>query len=187
MHPGQYLNEGAELTTLQGVADAVHVDFKVSQAVAASLHEGARVSIVTADGVAPIEARILAIDARVDPTTRNAKVRAQLGGHNPPAPGSSVRVQVPVGGPVTAMAIPVSALRKGPGGDHVWVVSADSTGKSRAHSRPVVSGPVLGDTVLILDGLTDGEQVAASGSFKLRDAIRVEAQSTSAATAATQK
>jgi membrane fusion protein (multidrug efflux system) len=187
VHPGQYLNEGAELTTLQGVADAVHVDFEVSQAVAASLHEGARVSIVTADGVAPIEARILAIDARVDPTTRNAKVRAQLGGHNPPAPGSSVRVQVPVGGPVTAMAIPVSALRKGPGGDHVWVVSADSTGTSRAHSRPVVSGPVLGDTVLILDGLTDGEQVAASGSFKLRDAIRVEAQSTSAATAATQK
>jgi RND family efflux transporter MFP subunit len=77
VHPGQYLNEGAELTPLQGVADAVPVDFEVSQAVAASLHEGARVSIVTADGVAPIEARISAIDARVDPTTRNAKYQAK--------------------------------------------------------------------------------------------------------------
>src|SRR6267378_2316852 len=40
IHPGQYLNEGAELTTLQGVDAAAHVDFTVAQAVAAQLRAG---------------------------------------------------------------------------------------------------------------------------------------------------
>ena len=39
--------------------------------------------------------------------------------------------------------------------------------------RPVVSGAMLGDEIVIHDGLRAGEQVAASGSFKLRDAVLV--------------
>ncbi len=184
VHPGQYLNEGTELTTLQGVSDAVHVDFAVAQRVAANLREGMTVTVVAADEAKPVEARILAIDARVDPTTRNAMVRARLGGSaHLPAPGASVKVQVPSGAPSSAVAIPVSALRRGPGGDQVWVIAADSTGARRAHARAVESGPVLGDTVLILAGLSPGEEVAATGSFKLREAVRVEAASSPTAAA----
>jgi membrane fusion protein (multidrug efflux system) len=96
VHPGQYLNEGVELTTLQGVSDAAHVDFAVAQSVAAALAIGSPVEVITADGAEPISARIVAIDARVDPATRNAKVRARIsGGAATPAPGASVRVQVP--------------------------------------------------------------------------------------------
>ena len=176
VHPGQYLTEGTELTTLQGVAEAVHVDFAVPQSVAATLRPGASVAVLTGDGLKPIAATVVAVDARVDPTTRNATVRARLAGTDqPPAPGASVRVSVPVGQPETAVAIPVSALRKTPGGDQVWIVTADSAGKRRAHARTVQSGPVLGDTVVILDGLEAGDQLAASGSFKLREAVRVEA------------
>lgn len=172
VHVGQYLNEGVELTTLQGVADAAHVDFEVSQGVAAGIHPGSSVLVSTDDGSKPFTAKVIAIDARVDPTTRNATVRARLAGANV-SPGGSVKVEVPVGAMGTAVAIPVSALRKGPGGDHVWVVIADSTGATRAHERTVVTGPVLGDTVLILDGIKPGEQVAASGSFKLRESVKV--------------
>lgn len=176
VHPGQYLNEGIELTTLQGVSDAAHVDFAVAQAVAATLREGTVVEVITAEGTKPIAARIVAVDARVDPTTRNATVRARLASSpTTPAPGASVRVLVPVGPQSTAVAIPVSALRKGPGGDHVWLIAPDSTGLKRAHEQAVQTGPVLGDTVLILAGLSAGDQVAASGSFKLREAVRVEA------------
>jgi membrane fusion protein (multidrug efflux system) len=34
-------------------------------------------------------------------------------------------------------------------------------------------GATVGDEVLIVEGLAAGEQVATSGSFKLRDAVRV--------------
>jgi len=176
VHPGQYLNEGVELTTLQGISDEAHVDFTVAQGVAASLQAGMTVEVLTEDDAVPHAARIVAVDARVDPTTRNATVRARLvATSHSPAPGASVRVKVPVGPLGTAVAIPVSALRKGPEGDHVWVIAPDSTGARRAHGRAVRSGPVLGDTVLLLGGISPGEQVAASGSFKLREGVRVEA------------
>jgi membrane fusion protein (multidrug efflux system) len=174
VHPGQYLNEGTQLTTLQGVDDAAHVDFTVAQPVAADLRVGDTVEVFTTSDSAATPARVVAIDARVDPTTRNATVRARIErAGNGPAPGASVRVRVPVGSPRPGVAVPVSALRKGPGGDHVFVVAPDKDGAPRAGLRPVLSGALLGDEVVILDGLRAGEQVATSGSFKLRDTVRV--------------
>src|SRR5438132_6097940 len=88
VHPGQYLNEGTELTTLQGVDAAAHVDFTVAQAVAAELHQGEPVTVYAAEDPRPLVAQIVAVDARIDPTTRNAVVRARLQSHAP-APGAS--------------------------------------------------------------------------------------------------
>jgi membrane fusion protein (multidrug efflux system) len=173
VHPGQYLDGGTDLTTLQGVADAAHVDFAVAQDVAAGLSRGDRVAVFAGTDTAPLAARIVAVDARVDPTTRNATVRARIEDPRAPSPGASVRVEVPVGPSGAAVAVPVSALRKGPGGDHVFVLAADSTGQTRAHARPVQSGAAVGDHVLIVSGLAAGEQVAASGSFKLREGVLV--------------
>lgn len=172
VHPGQYLNEGTELTTLQGVDDDVHIDFTVAQRVAQQLRHGDRVDIIAGDASAV--ATILAIDARVDPNTRNATVRARVEhGAQTMAPGASVRVRVPVGAARSAVAIPVSALRKDPAGDHVFVLVEDQQGKLRARQRTVRAGEVLGDEILIEEGLAAGEKVAVSGSFKLRDAVLV--------------
>ena len=173
VHPGQYLEEGTVLTTLQGVDEAAHVDFAVAQQVAAGLRAGESVEVFAAGSATPIPARIAAIDARVDPATRNAAVRARIEDARAPSPGASVRVRVPVGAPQDAVAIPVNALRKGPEGDHVYVITADKDGKPRAYARPVQSGPVVGGNIVIEEGLTAGEQVAASGSFKLREAVLV--------------
>jgi membrane fusion protein, multidrug efflux system len=182
LHPGQYLNEGTQLTTLQGVDDAVHVDFTVAQRVAAGLQEGDQVEVFTTGDSAPRAARIVALDARVDPGTRNASVRARIeNAALAPAPGASVRVRVPVGPALTAVAIPVNALRKGPEGDHVFVIAPDKEGKPRAQMRSVKSGTMLGDEVLILEGLSPGEQVAASGSFKLREMVLVATASETSA------
>jgi membrane fusion protein, multidrug efflux system len=174
LHPGQYLNEGTELTTLQGIDDAVHVDFTVAQQVASGLREGDSVEVSAADRLSPIAAKIVAVDARIDPTTRNAMVRARIeGAANAPSPGASVRVRVPIGLPRKAVAVPASAMRKGPGGDQVFVIELDKNGKTRAHVRQVESGAMFGDEVVIHAGLSAGERVAVSGSFKLREAALV--------------
>lgn len=174
VHPGQYLDEGTLLTTLQGVGDAVHVDFTVAQQVAAGLRVGEGVDVLAAGDSPTVVARIVALDARVDPTTRNAMIRARIEGtRNVPAPGASVRVRVPVGPTRNVVAIPVSALRKGPGGDQVFVIASDQDHRMRAHARQVESGMMAGDEVMIHNGLMAGEQVASHGSFKLRDGILV--------------
>ena len=174
VHPGQYLNEGTLLTTLQGVAKSTYVDFSVAQQVAANLRAGDKVEVFSAREDSRVEAQIVALDARVDPSTRNALVRAEiLDSSKAPSPGASVRVQVPTESPRLAVAIPASALRKGPGGDFVFVVNTDESGKSRAHTRQVQVEAMHGDEVVIRDGLAAGEKVAASGSFKLRDQVLV--------------
>ena len=174
VHPGQYLNEGTQLTTLQGVDHAVHVDFTVAQQVAAGLRVGDAVEVLTAGSSSPIVAKIVALDSRVDPTTRNAMVRAKIeGAPDAPAPGASVRVQVPVGLSHKAVAVPASAVRKGPTGDQVFVLTSAEDGKTRAYLRTVGTGAILGDEVVIMTGLSAGERVAAAGAFKLRDAVLV--------------
>jgi membrane fusion protein (multidrug efflux system) len=174
VHPGQYLNEGTQLTTLQSVDDAAHVDFTAAQRVAAGLRVGDQVDVFVTGDTVLRPAQIVALDARIDSTTRNALVRARIRGPAANlAPGASVRVRVPVGPPGKALVVPVSALRKGPAGDHVFVIAEDKEGKTRAQQRSVRSGPVLGDSVLIYEGISAGERVATSGSFKLREGVQV--------------
>jgi membrane fusion protein (multidrug efflux system) len=174
VHPGQFLDEGTLLTTLQGIDEAANVDFTVAQQVAAGLKPGERVDVFAGTDAQPISAKIVAIDALVDPTTRNAKIRVRIDeAEAGPSPGASVRVRIPVADARTAVAVPASALRKGPAGDHVFVLVEDKEGKTRAHARPVQAGALLGDEVIVGSGLQAGEQVAISGSFKLRDEVLV--------------
>ena len=174
LHPGQYLIEGVELTTLQGVDEAAHVDFTVTQTVALWLKEGDVVEVIGADKDAPVSATIIALDSLIDRTTRNANIRAKVDdARKLPPPGASVQVRVPVGAARQVVAVPVSALRRGPEGDHVFIIAADPQGQSRASIRLVKSGSVMGDEVIIESGLKSGEPVAASGSFKLREGVLV--------------
>ena len=61
----------------------------------------------------------------------------------------------------------------GPGGNHAFVIVKGEDGNDRVAQRQVQSGAMIGDEVLIFSGVSPGERVAASGSFKLRDGIRV--------------
>jgi len=172
VHVGQYLEAGTVLTTLQGLDEHLHVDFSVPQDVAAGLRTGQEVEVRS--GAKTLPATIVAVDAHVDVATRNTTVRAQIpAGADAPAPGSAVRVRVPVGGSSKTVAVPVSALRRGPGGDHVYVLAPDAQGQLRASERRVVTRSVLANEVLIASGLEAGEQVATSGSFKLREGALV--------------
>ena len=152
----------------------MHVDFTVAQQVAAGLREGDSVDISAAGQSSPIVAKIVALDARIDPTTRNAMVRARIeGAANAPSPGASVRVRVPIGLPARPSLSPSSAMRKGPGGDQVFVIEPDKNRRPGRMCGQVESGAMLGDEVVIHAGLSAGERVAVSGSFKLREAVLV--------------
>src|SRR5262249_2705616 len=61
IHPGQYLAEGTQLTTLQGVDPAVHVDFPIPQMIAAGLREGDAVEVFAGGTPTPVPARARAV------------------------------------------------------------------------------------------------------------------------------
>lgn len=55
----------------------------------------------------------------------------------------------------------------------MFVLVTDDKGVTRAKTRPVQSGDMMGDAVMIRKGLVAGERVAAAGSFKLRESAMV--------------
>lgn len=185
IHPGQYVSEGQRITTLQGVSDEVHVDFWVPQQQAAALRVGSTVHALVGAGEVP--ARVVAMDAQVEQTTRNVRVRAampSLDGRL--APGMFVDVRVPLGEPAHVVTAPATAIRRAPFGDHVFVIEPDAKDPQalRARQRFIRIGGAAGDRVIVSEGLAPGERIAADGSFKLREGSLVAAAPASAAAVA---
>ena len=176
VHPGQYLNEGTELTTLQGVADGAHVDFTVAQRVAARpaggrLGGGRRPA--TMPRRSPPGSWRSTRGWTPTPGTRRC-APAIAGSDAAPSPGASVRVAgagraAGHGGGGAGERAAQGARRRPRLRDRAPTIRA-SRGPTSGRCE---SGTVVGDTVLILDGLAAGEQVATSGSFKLREAVLV--------------
>jgi membrane fusion protein (multidrug efflux system) len=171
VHPGQYLAEGTEITTLESVADGVYVDFRLAQELAAQLAPGARVRLSGGALRGDAEAVVLAIDARADEASRTVRLRAEASGLGAEAkPGAFVEVTVASGSPREVLVVPVAAVRRAAYGDHVFAIGASGDGgpELRAEQRFVETGPVVGTEIVILDGLAAGDRVATEGSFKLR-------------------
>jgi membrane fusion protein (multidrug efflux system) len=187
VHPGQYLAEGTELTTLESLSNDVDVDFRLPQEVTAQLSVG---NIVTLSGgtlTAPAPAKIIAIDARADETSRNVRVRAEGTGLGEQLkPGSFVDVQAKVGAARKALAVPLSAVRRAAYGDHVFLVGEPKNGDKgpRAMQRFVRTGAVVAQDIVVLQGLALGDRVAATGAFKLRENALVNVTAAGGAKAA---
>ena len=176
VHIGQYLNVGTELTSLQGVDEAVHVDFRVSQLFANQLQVGDVLSVLASADMEPLNGTIIALDSLVDSRTRNTSIRVLINDGQRLTPGSSAVVQVPTEARKDVVVVPASALRRSSLGDHVFVLSADESGALRAHIRSVEGTELNGEEVFVTVGLNAGELVATSGSFKLREGILVHVE-----------
>ncbi len=176
---GQYLNGGDAVVPLQSM-DPLYVDFSVPQQQAGALRTGSAVRI-TVDSVAVTDApgAVTAIDAIVDPDTRNVHVQGTL--HNRGAhlrPGMFVDVQVALGASQRVIAIPTSAVNYAPYGNSVFVVTQMKDPKGQAYRGVrqafVRVGEARGDQVAVLSGLKAGEEVVTSGVFKLRNGAAVQ-------------
>jgi len=177
--PGQYLNPGDEIVTLQAV-DTVYVDFLVPQQDLARLVIGQHVSVAT--DTYPhrqFEGRISAINPKVDPQTRNIKIEATV--PNPKhelLPGMFTTVDVETGQVEHYLTLPQTAVTYNPYGETVYLVSQAAKGEKgkpqlTAHETFVTTGSTRGDQVAILSGVKAGDIVVTSGQLKLKNGSRV--------------
>ncbi|MFM2044580.1 MAG: hypothetical protein RLY86_3156 [Pseudomonadota bacterium] len=173
LQPGAYLSGGTLIATLEGADRDAYVDFSFPQDVIGRLSAGA---VVTVSGQAladePARARIVATSAAVD-NSRSVRFRAVLEGRGDAVlPGSFVDIAAETSAPVQAMFVPLTAVRRAPYGDHVFLLG-EQEGTLRARQQFVRLGPIDGSDVVVLSGLEPGQQLAANGSFKLRDGLAV--------------
>lgn len=172
---GQYLSEGVDVVALQELTDTIYLDFAIPQEFASRATPG---TIVTVTGEAlgpdPVQIEVVAADSIVNNQTRNLRVRAIVDNADGAlVPGMFVQVRVPIDEPKPYVVVPSMAVRRAAYANSVFVIAPDETGAPRASQRVVTLGPTVGEDVIVLDGLKVGERVAAAGSFKLHDGVKV--------------
>jgi membrane fusion protein (multidrug efflux system) len=176
LQPGTYLDAGTLIGKLQGVDDDAYVDFSLPQDDAAAIRVGTSVTLASAAlANGSTTAKIVAEDDSIDASSRTVRFRAVatgLGGTL--RPGTFVDVNVATSKPQPTVLVPLTALRRSPNGQFVFVV-VEEDGKQRARQRHVETGPVQNEDIAVQKGLTAGELIATSGSFKLRDGLLVNA------------
>ena len=79
-------------------------------------------------------------------------------------PGEFVNARVQVETQRNVLAVPSSAVQRGPQGLFAWVVTANNT----AVTRPIAVGPATGDMTIVTSGIAEGDRVVIDGHYKLQ-------------------
>ncbi|MDN2699404.1 efflux RND transporter periplasmic adaptor subunit [Janthinobacterium sp. SUN073] len=183
VNPGQYLNPGDRIVTLQTI-DPIYVDFYIPQKQLSGLQVGQALNLSSdAHANTAFAGKVSAISSKVDPATRNVQVEATVA--NPQRqllPGMFANVNVEVGAKKQYLTLPQTAITYNPYGSTVFVVHPAQAPKVTAPGAPppragelvvrqvfVTTGETRGDQVAVLTGLTEGQQVVTSGQIKLKN------------------
>lgn len=179
VYPGQYLNPGDIVTTLQSL-DPIYVDFYLPQNTLAQLAIGQEVRF-TIDAY-PNEiftSKMTTINPVVDDNSRNIKVEATAA--NPQhklLPGMFVNVAVQVGKPKSYLTVPQTAISFNSYGNICYLV--ESKGEDQkgnpilvANQVFVTTGETRGGQVTVLQGLKADQTIVTSGQLKLKNGSRI--------------
>jgi len=170
VNPGQYLNTGDKVVTLQEL-DPVYVDFRLPQEQLAQVRPGLEVRL-TLDAF-PGESftgKINAVDPLVDSSSRNFQAEATV--PNPTRkllPGMFVRVAVLSSTQQHYLTLPQTSITFNPYGSTVFLVEKDAKGNRTAQQTFVTTGATRGDQIAVLTGIKEGEEVVTSGQLKLKN------------------
>ena len=177
---GDYLASGTMIATLQNLS-SLYVDFYVPEQAVPKLAVGQIAQVtVAAYPAQTFEAKISAINPKVDDATRNILVRATLpnpGGELIPGMFASLHVLLP--GANTRVVVPESAISYTLYGNSVYVVvpkktaggepEKDAKGEPQwtVERRFVETGEHRNGRVVVSKGLNAGERVVSAGQLKL--------------------
>jgi membrane fusion protein (multidrug efflux system) len=201
VNPGQYLNPGDKVVTLQTI-DPIYVDFNLPQKNLAQLSLGQKLNLRSDafPGVA-FPGKITAINPKVDPATRNVLIEATIANAKAQLlPGMFANVDIDAGDKKAYLTLPQAAITYNPYGSTVFVLvppSAASGPAGSASAAPapapaasggdsglvaqqvfVTTGPTRGDQVAVLTGVQAGQQVVTSGQLKLKNGTPVKIDNT---------
>ena len=116
---------------------------------------------------------VTAVDARIDPNTRNVLLRAQLEKDSGLVPGMFAELAVDLGEQQQLITIPETAMTYSLQGNIVYVIESTQDGALTANARVVRAGKVRDGRVAVLDGVRAGEKVVSVGQNKLFRGVRV--------------
>jgi membrane fusion protein (multidrug efflux system) len=180
VNPGQYLNAGDKIVTLQTL-DPIYIDFNLPQRQLSGLSPGQRITLSSdAYPGQHFEGKITAINPKVDPTTRNVQIEATVpNDRHLLMPGMFANAAIDAGEKKRYLTLPQTAVTYNPYGSTVFVLAPgeqkDEKGQAQLEAQQVfvTTGPTRGDQVAVLTGLKEGQRVVTSGQLKLKNGTPV--------------
>jgi membrane fusion protein, multidrug efflux system len=170
LNPGQYLNPGDKVVTLQAI-DPILVDFRIPQLQLARISKG-QVLHVTTDAFPGeiFEGKVTAIDPLVDSATRNFQVEASVNNSSRRLlPGMFAQVAVQSGDKKRYLTLPQTAITYNPYGATVFLANKSADGTLVAQQVFVTVSGTRGDQAAIVSGIKEGDTVVSSGQLKLKN------------------
>ena len=171
LNPGQYLNPGDKVVTLQAI-DPILVDFRVPQQQLSRVTPGQTLHVTTdafPDEV--FEGKVTAIDPLVDTASRNFQVEAAVNNSSRKLlPGMFAKVAVQSGATQHLLTVPQAAITYNPYGATVYTAVKSKDGQSLVAQQVFVTvGATRGDQAAVTSGVKEGEVVVTSGQLKLKN------------------
>jgi membrane fusion protein, multidrug efflux system len=166
---GGYVSPSTLITTLQEI-DPLKLDFSIPGKYAGWVKPGQAVGFTVQGSAERHEAKVYAVDPRIDPQTRTLKIRAtcrNAGGKV--MPGAFATVEVALESVEGALLVPAEAVSSDARGAKVFLYKA-----GKAEPRPVQAGLRTDSSVQITGGLAPGDTVIVSGVVTLRPGAPVK-------------
>lgn len=171
---GQYLPVGTEIAPLQSQG-TVYLDFSLPERQLGEIKVGQQVQAgVDAYPGETLSGEVIATDPGVDASTRMVRVRASMpNAEGRLRPGMFARVALGLGRTDKVLTLPRVAISYAPYGDAVFLL-IEKDGQLTVQQRQVKTGAVMGDRVVINEGLQAGDRVVLTGQVKLRNGMPVQ-------------
>ncbi len=175
---GQSIAAGEPVVSLQAT-NQMFVNFFLPQQDVPRLEKGLAIRL-TSDAVPSktFEGSINAINPEIDSATRSVEIQAILA--NPEGqllPGMFASIDVLLPNPSDVLIIPITAVQYATYGDSVFVIEEkqnnENTDALVVRQQFIRLGETRGDYVVVTKGLSEGENIASAGVFKLRNGAPV--------------
>jgi len=176
---GSFVNAGTPLVPLYAL-NPIYFNFSVPQQLAPQLAVNTDVSVrVDAFPSRVFAGKVTAINPNIDEVLRTISIQATV--QNPQEeilPGMFGSVHLEIGNSISLLVIPSLSVAYAPYGNSAYVVerTRDAEGKESTTARQqiVQLGRSRGDFVSVTKGLTEGDEIVATGSFKLRPGAKIQ-------------
>lgn len=139
-----------------------------------------KVAVNSRDGAKHLaDGTLSVVDSQVDTTTGMVKVKAVFPNDDLALwPGELVTARIVLRTDKGATVVPSSAIQNSQTGPYVYLMKPDNT----VAATPVKTGPSAANMTAILDGVSSGDTVVASGQSRLTDGTLVSAKPLAAQT-----
>lgn len=166
---GAYITPAIDIATIQSV-ERVKIDFAVPQKYYSLVKKGDVIEFNLSSTGKSYEARIYAVEPRIDQQTRTLRMMAIADNRKGElSPGAFVEVEIPLEDTEESVEVPSATIVPDISGETVFVYS-----NGKAIQKKVITGIRDAKKVQVIHGISPGDTLISSGIIQLRDGTDVK-------------